>query len=128
MKFKLDESRSDIATLVRQLQGAEQDNRITKGDPELRALLSRAAFRLHESQSLMPSAIHSLEDAAKLKAGFMDSASRHDDIARAKNAAMTTTADFFRSMLNQHTPTEPPKARAGSNHQPPIVATPDVEI
>jgi hypothetical protein len=128
MKFKLDESRSDIATLVHDLHHAEQDNRAAKGDPALRALLARAAHMLNESQSLMTSAIHTLEDAAKLKAGFMDSASRHDDIARAKNAAMTTTADFFRSMLNQHTPTEPPKARPGVNTSMPIVATPDVEI
>lgn len=104
MKFILDETRSDIARLVADLQAAEQDNRNTKGDAELRSLLNRAAHVLTESQSLMVSAVHALEDAAELRAGLMDNHSRHDEIMNRKNKAMRTTAEFFKSLLREHTP------------------------
>lgn len=108
MKFHLDESRSDMATLVRELQGAEQSNRVAKGDPELRSLLSRAAHMLNESQSVMISAVHSLEEAAKLRAGLQDSIGRHDEIVNAKNRVMTTAADFLKTFLQQYTPRAQP--------------------
>lgn len=111
MKFHLDESRSDMATLIRELQGAEQSNRVAKGDPELRSLLNRAAHMLNESQSVMLSAVQSLEEATKLRAGLQDSIGRHDEIVNAKNRVMTTTADFLKSLLSQHTPRQAPPAR-----------------
>ncbi len=112
MKFELDDKRSDIHTLVRELQAAEQDNRKARGDAELRALLNRAAHTLNECESLMISAVNSLEEAARLRAGLMDSINRHDEIASAKDRAMKTTADFLKSLLQTYTPREAPKQPA----------------
>ncbi len=110
MKFTLDESHSDICRLVRQLSDAEQALRSNKGgDPELRALLNRSSRMLDECRSLMMSAVNSLEEAARLRAGLMDSPSRHEEIARQKNRAMETTVEFLKSLLKEHTPTAPPK-------------------
>lgn len=104
MKFRLDESRSDITSLVKRLQEAEQANRAEKGDAELRALLNRSAHMLEECRTTMISCVQSLEEAVSLQAGMMDSASRQDEITRAKNRAMETAASFFKSLLQQHTP------------------------
>jgi hypothetical protein len=104
MKFVLNDKHSDIHTLIRELQAAEQNNRKAKGDTELRALLNRAAHTLNECESLMISAVNSLEEASRMKAGLMDSINRHDEIATAKNRAMTTTADFLKSKLHEYTP------------------------
>lgn len=108
MKFQLNESQSDIALLVKALQLAEQDNRAAKGDVALRALLALAAHALNESQSLMTSAVNSLEDAIRLRAGLQDSIGRHDEIVNAKNRVMITTADFLKSFLQQYTPRAQP--------------------
>lgn len=101
MKFKLNESRSDIHLLVRELQTTEL---AVKGDPEIRALLTRAAYMLNECESLLLSQVQSLEEAVSLRAGIMDSLSRHEEITRAKNIAMETAAQFSRSLLQQYTP------------------------
>lgn len=109
MKFTLDHKTSDIARLARELGEAEQAGR--KLPPETRALLSRAALMLSESASLMTSAVHALEEASALRAGMMDNVSRHDDVMRAKNRAMETAANFFKSFLQQSTPQAPPPPR-----------------
>lgn len=105
MKFKLDEAHSDITALVKQLQEAEQANRAARGDNELRALLNRSAHMLEECRTTMLSAVQSLEEAASLRTGLMDSVSRADEVQRAKNRAMETAANFFKSLLQQYTPT-----------------------
>lgn len=107
MKFTLDETQSDICGLVRQMQAMEQDGRKTL-PAETRAVLNRASRMLDECRSVMVSAVHSLEEAARLRAGLMDSPSRHEEIARQKNRAMETTSEFLKSLLKEHTPTAPP--------------------
>ena len=115
MKFQLDEKHSDIVSLIKQLQAAEQDNRAAKGDAELRSLLNRSAHMLEECHSLLVSTVHSMEEAAALRAGLMDSQSKHEEVSRAKNRAMETVAEFARSLLTQYTKPADSKARPAAD-------------
>lgn len=102
MNFKLNEDTSDIAYLIEQLRVAEQSGKSLP--PPTRALLEQASRMLHECRSQMALAVEQLEKAAKLRAGVMDSESKHHEVARMKDSVMTEQAQFLRTLLQQKTP------------------------
>lgn len=102
MKFKLDETRSDISTLIKACTAAEQAGQTLP--PEVRTILARCAFTLNECRAVMIDSVSTLEEAVAMKAGLMDSISRYDDVSRAKNQAMEHVAGASRRILQQYTP------------------------
>jgi len=107
MKFIFNEKRSDLYTLIKELEAAEQSNRAARGDNELRALLNLAAHRLEDCRTLLIGSVTALEEAVQLRAGLMDTSSRHEEVARLKNRAMESVAEFMKSVLTQYTPPQP---------------------
>jgi hypothetical protein len=102
MNFKLTEDTSDIATLADQLRALEQSG--GKLPPSTRALIEQASRMLNECRSQMAFAAEQLERAAALRVGFMDSESKHTEVARQKDSVMTEQAQFLRTLLQQKTP------------------------
>ncbi len=103
MNFKLNEDNSDLAYLADELRKLEQSGG-RSFPPPTRALLASAAAMLHACHSQMTLAAEQLEKAAALRAGMMDSESKHTEVARQKDAVMTEQAQFLRGLLRQATP------------------------
>lgn len=101
MKVESLESISDIVMIVNSLRALGSDR---DASPQVRELAQRSAHLLNESRSLMQSAVETLDKTAALRAGLMDSMSRHDEIARQKNLVMLEQAGHFRSLLRRVTP------------------------
>lgn len=102
MKFVLDETRSDISSLIKACAAAEQAGAALPN--EVRVLLARCGFMLGECRSVMIDSVATLEEAAARKAGLMDSLGRHEEIARMKNGALEHVAGACRHLLQRYTP------------------------
>jgi hypothetical protein len=95
MTFELPQEPADIATNLRELESTAPN--VTP--KVIRAALIQAAKEIEDWRALALTHARTLEEAAALRVGMMDSLSKADEVSRQVKLAMTQTAQSLRHRL-----------------------------